>query len=78
MWAITGIVVLSGVCAAVDMPMMKGRAKELWVFWLLLLLGAGLSIAVALRLPIPNPLDMIAVVFRPVGYWLHNILLPAN
>ncbi|RAP75840.1 hypothetical protein [Paenibacillus montanisoli] len=78
MWAIAGVIVISGLCAAIEMPSLKGQKKEQWVFWLLLVLGAGLGIAFALKVPIPNPLDLIAFLFKPIGYWLHNALQPSQ
>ncbi|WP_223067190.1 hypothetical protein [Paenibacillus caui] len=52
----------------------NGMKKELWVFGILLLLAAGLSIAEGLQLGIPNPLDGIAVIFKPFRDLLFGLL----
>ncbi len=62
---IIGIVLVGAVCAFIELPSLRGRKKELWVFSLLLALGVALGIASALHVPLPNPLDWIAAVFRP-------------
>lgn len=78
LWSIAGVLVLSGTCAMIELPSLTGQKKEKWVFWLLLTLSTGLCIAYVSKLTIPNPLEFIAVLFKPIGYWLHNVLPPAK
>lgn len=65
---IIGIVLVAAACALIEIPSLRGRKKELWVFSLLLAFGAALGIASALHVPVPNPLDWIAAVFRPFAW----------
>ncbi|REE89025.1 hypothetical protein A8990_107121 [Paenibacillus taihuensis] len=78
MWSLAGVVVLSGFFAALELPSLKGQKKERWTFWLLLILSTGLGMAYVSKLTIPNPLELIAFIFKPIGYWLHNVLPPAK
>jgi hypothetical protein len=72
MWVITGLLATAGICAAIEIPSLIGRKKDLWVFSLLLLLGTALCIAEALKANIPNPLDWIASVYQPLGNWMQS------
>ncbi|SEO01321.1 hypothetical protein [Paenibacillus sp. OV219] len=78
MWTLVGIILVSGLCAAIEWPSIKGHKKEQVVFWILLVLGTALCIGYALKLPRPTPLELIAILFKPIGYWLHNTLPPAK
>lgn len=55
--------------ALIEVPALlkKNRKKELRVFSILLVLGIGLSISQSLDVRIPNPLDWIAVVYKPLS-----------
>jgi hypothetical protein len=74
MWSIAGILVIAVFIAAIEVPSLLGKKKELWVFSLLLLSGTGLSIAQALHANIPNPLDWMAAVYQPFSNWITRAL----
>lgn len=65
MWTTAGIVIVASVVAAIQIPLLKNKKKELWVFSLLLALATGLGIARGLKVDIPSPLYWIAYVFGP-------------
>lgn len=73
--AILGVMAATAAIVFIDFPYMRSNrlTKEMWVFSILLLLGAGLSIAKALRLDLPTPLDAIALAFRPFSRFLSAI-----
>lgn len=70
MIAVLGVIGVSFGIMMFDMPSLwkKKMKKELFVFIVLLVLGAGLSIANALRLHIPNPLEGAIVLFKPLSH----------
>lgn len=76
MWPIIAIVLVTVAIAAIEVPGLrrKKRTKELWVFTILLLLGAGLTIADSLQMPLPNPLNWITYVYRPLGELIYKPL----
>lgn len=65
MWVSAAVVLVAGVCAAIDLPTVKASKRDLWIFAPLLLLGTTLGVAEALKVKIPNPLDWIAYVYGP-------------
>jgi NhaP-type Na+/H+ or K+/H+ antiporter len=74
MWSIAGILVIAVFIAAIEVPSLLGKKRELWVFSILLLLGTGLSIAKTLHAYIPNPLDWMAAVYQPLRNWITSAL----
>ncbi len=67
MWIVTGFLAAAGICAAIEIPSLRGHKKDLWVFSILLACAIALCIAVTLKTRVPNPLDWVAAVFRPIG-----------
>jgi len=59
----------------VDLPGLIRRKlfKEIWVFLILLTLGAGLSIAFSLHVKLPSPVDWVMIVYKPLGDLLGKI-----
>ncbi|USK32042.1 hypothetical protein LIT25_15555 [Bacillus sp. F19] len=76
MVAVAGILVIVGVIIAIDVPSLlrKKEKKELWVFFILLLIGTSLSIAQALQIKIPNPVDGITVIYQPLSDLIDTLL----
>ncbi|MFY0758016.1 hypothetical protein AB1K32_03920 [Metabacillus dongyingensis] len=76
MVAVAGILVIVGVIIAIDVPSLlrKKEKKELWVFFILLLIGTSLSIALALHIKIPNPVDWITVIYQPLSDLIESLL----
>ncbi|WHZ56134.1 hypothetical protein [Metabacillus hrfriensis] len=76
MVAVAGILVIAGVIIAIDVPSLlrKKEKKELWVFFILLLIGISLSIAQALHIEIPNPVDWITVIYQPLSDLIETLL----
>ena len=76
MVAVAGILVIVGVIIAIDVPSLlrKKEKKELWVFFVLLLIGTSLSIAQALHIEIPNPVDWITVIYQPLSDLIETLL----
>lgn len=76
MLASIGILMVSALIIIIDVPSLlkKKFKKELWVFSIILLFGTGLSIAESLQVDIPNPLDGIAVVYKPFSDFLFDLL----
>ena len=68
MWIVFGILALAIVIAFIEVPYLlkRGLKKELWTFSILLLFGTGLSIAEGLQVDIPNPMDALAVIYKPL------------
>lgn len=69
MWWICGVVVLAGVCSAIELPGLAKHSKDRWTFAVLILLGTGLGLALGLHVRLPNPLDWIAAIFHLFGEW---------
>ncbi|XEC95548.1 hypothetical protein AB6A23_02945 [Paenibacillus tarimensis] len=67
MWIVLGILAVAVAITFIDVPSLlkQGLKKELWTFWILLLLGTGLSIAEGLQVEIPNPMDALAFIYKP-------------
>lgn len=76
MLASAGILIAAVIIMIIEVPSLlkKRQKKELWVFGILLLLGTGLSIAESLQVDIPNPLDGIAIVYKPFSDFLFGLL----
>jgi hypothetical protein len=74
MWTFAGILVIVLLIAAIDIPSLTDKKKDLWAFSILLLLGTGISVAEALHVGIPNPLDWIAAVYQPFSNWITSAL----
>ncbi|MBP1992237.1 hypothetical protein [Paenibacillus eucommiae] len=69
MWKISGILAVTAVIALLEVPTLwkKKLVRELWVFAILLLVGAGLSFALVMHAPIPNPLDLLTWIYKPIS-----------
>jgi hypothetical protein len=74
MWSIAGILIVTLFIAAIEIPSLLGKKKELWVFSFLLLLGSGLSIAQSLHANISNPLDWMTFIYQPFSNWITSAL----
>ncbi|MBO1515439.1 hypothetical protein [Metabacillus bambusae] len=76
MWVIAGILLVATLIIVLEVPPLleKKQKKESWVFSLLLLFGVGLSIAESLDLNIPNPLDWIAIIYKPLSDLIMSLL----
>jgi hypothetical protein len=73
MWVIAGLLATAGICTAIELPSLIGHKKDLWTFFLLLIMGTALCIAAAMKVHIPNPLDWIAAVYQPIGNWMQSL-----
>lgn len=73
MWVIGGIIVIVVFCFIIEIPSLKKFKKDLWTFSIAMLLATSISIASARHVPIPNPLDWIAMVFKPMGESMHRV-----
>ncbi|MBW7474254.1 hypothetical protein K0T92_05820 [Paenibacillus oenotherae] len=51
----------------------KKLTRELWAFWILLLLGVGISIAKIVMRNVPTPLEWIAMALQPFSDFLIRI-----
>ena len=76
MLMVIGIIVIAIVIIAIEVPNLKKQKlkKEALVFSILLLMGVGLSIAYNLHLYIPNPLQGLAVIFKPFSNFVSGLL----
>ncbi|WCN38281.1 hypothetical protein [Aneurinibacillus uraniidurans] len=77
MWGIVLVIVLIAVVKAlIEVPALvrKKQKKELWVFFLFLILGTGLSIAQFSHMRIPNPLDLLTSMYKPLSNVIRNVL----
>lgn len=76
MWNVVGIMATASLFAFFEIPpLLKAKQmKEIWLFFILLLLGTGVCIAVSFDLAVPNPLDLIYWVFNPMSQLLDNLL----
>lgn len=74
--AIAGILLIAILIIVLEVPPLwkKKQKRELWVYSLLLLFGVGLSIAESLDLNIPNPLDWIAIIYKPLSDLVMSLL----
>ncbi|TFE22784.1 hypothetical protein [Cohnella luojiensis] len=69
MWLVPGVLAITAIIAAIEVPALRKDKKGLWIFSILLLIGTGISIAKGLNTVLPNPLDLIAAVFQPFSHW---------
>ncbi|MFM1654152.1 hypothetical protein ACI7RC_18930 [Brevibacillus sp. B_LB10_24] len=76
MWIIIGILAAAIAIGFIEVPSLwkSGQKRELCVFSFLLLIGTGLGIAKTLQIHIPNPLDWMAVIYKPFSDFLFGIL----
>ncbi|MEC0229088.1 hypothetical protein [Paenibacillus alba] len=68
-WGVTAVFVVS-ICIFIleFRPLWRKRIrKEIWIFSILLFLGAGLNIAHILRIEIPNPLQVMVAIYKPIS-----------
>jgi len=74
--AILIVIVAAVIIIFIDMPALlkQKRKKELRMFSVLLLCGISLNIAEALNWNMLNPLDWIAVMYKPLSDLLYGIL----
>ncbi|MEH7126437.1 hypothetical protein V7122_13810 [Bacillus sp. JJ1532] len=77
MLMVIGIFVIAIIIIAIEVPYLKKNKlkKESWVFSILLIIGVGLSIAYNLHLYIPNPLQGLAVIFKPFSDFVNELLI---
>jgi hypothetical protein len=76
MWQIIVIVMAAVIMIIIDVPSTwkKREKKELWGFFILLIIGVMLSIVHERNVNIPNPLDLISVIYKPFGEFLLRLL----
>lgn len=76
MWAMAGIFMSGFFIAVIEAPYLirKKMKKELYIFFLLLLIGIGLSVIQALRIKLPNPLDWITAMYKPISEIVFGML----
>lgn len=69
MWKISGILAVTAVIAMLEVPSLWKQkfVKELWVFSILLLIGAGLSLALSMHVTLPSPLDFLTWIYKPIS-----------
>lgn len=75
MLGVAGIVAAAGFIAMLQVPVLRQKKlkKELWVFWVILLLGAGIGISRALKIYVPTPAAWIAAALKPFSDFLVSI-----
>ena len=76
MFSTLGILTVTALIFYFEKPKLlkSGESKTIWMFSILLIIGAALNIGVALNLNIPNPLDLIAVIFNPFADLMKTLL----
>jgi hypothetical protein len=77
MWIMIAIVAVTVVIGWREAPGLRkrGKARELFVFYLFLSIGAGLCIVqFALQLRLPSPLNLITFVFKPISQVMETLL----
>lgn len=69
MLKISGIFAVTAVIAMLEVPLLwkQKLVKELWVFAILLLVGAGLSFALIMHVTLPSPLDFLTWIYKPIS-----------
>jgi hypothetical protein len=69
MLKISGIFAVTAVIAMLEVPLLwkQKLVKELWVFAILLLVGAGLSFALIMHVTLPSPLDFLTRIYKPIS-----------
>ncbi|CAH1206896.1 hypothetical protein PAECIP111893_02642 [Paenibacillus plantiphilus] len=75
MLGVAGIIAAAGVIILLQVPVLRKKKlkKELWAFWILLLLGVGISISKSILLNIPTPMSWIAIALKPFSDFLIHI-----
>ncbi|MFJ7737464.1 hypothetical protein ACIQ2D_14215 [Lysinibacillus sp. NPDC097287] len=76
MFSTLGILTVTALIIYFEKPKLlkSGERKTIWMFLILLIIGAALNIGVALNLNIPNPLDLITSIFNPFADLLKTLL----
>lgn len=74
--AAVGILLIMGLIAMLEIPSMlrKKWKRELWTFIILMILATGLAVAQTLKIKLPNPLDFIALIYKPISDWMLQLL----
>lgn len=72
MWMSAAVFLLSAFIAGMEIPALirKGWFKELWIFTILLLLGAGFTVALTLDVKLPDPFLTLRWIFKPIADWI--------
>lgn len=73
---VAGIVAIAALIVYIEAPPLwrNRERKSLILFSIMMVAATALAIGQALDVTYPNPLDGLAVIFKPVGAWLHNTL----
>ncbi|WP_307891684.1 hypothetical protein [Bacillus swezeyi] len=76
MQVVAGILLISGLIILLELPTLwkKKQKKEIWVFSLLLAFGVALNITEGLGVEVPNPLDWLAVIYKPLSDAIMSLL----
>ncbi|MFN2747453.1 MULTISPECIES: hypothetical protein [Bacillus] len=76
MLVVLGIPLIAGLIILLELPTLwkKKQKKEIWVFSLLLALAVALCITEGLGVELPNPLDWLAVIYKPLGDAIMTLL----
>lgn len=76
MWPILGILIVAIGIVLYEVPSLIKRKlkRELWVFFILLIVGVILSIAESLNLDMPNPADWLTIIYKPFTDLMLSIL----
>jgi len=74
--AIVGILATAVIISMLEVPGLwkKRYVKELYLFFILLLLGTGIGIAQSMHIPMPSPLDWLTYVYGPISKLVDNAL----
>ncbi|CAH0119535.1 hypothetical protein PAE9249_02039 [Paenibacillus sp. CECT 9249] len=75
MFALIAIVAISAVLVIIDWPQMskRGDKREFAVYFTLLCLGIGLTVSKIWSVQVPNPLDWMAVAYKPLSKLLFGL-----
>ncbi|MCY9513931.1 hypothetical protein [Paenibacillus apiarius] len=76
MWSSLAIIAIAAAIMKMEAPSLKRKqlAKELRVFYLLLLTGTILSIAMLMHVELPNPMRLVHAVYKPLSDWYTRVL----
>ena len=76
MWSSLAIIAVAAAILKLEAPSLKKRrlAKELRVFYILLLSGTILSIAMLMNVELPNPMRLVHAVYKPLSDWYTSVL----
>ncbi|SFA72679.1 MULTISPECIES: hypothetical protein [unclassified Bacillus (in: firmicutes)] len=76
MWAIIGLVFISIMICAIELPTLwkQKLRKEMVIFFVLLGMGFTLSTLLALNIKVPPILDAVEFVFKPVSDLVFSFL----